>query len=68
MFLTFVPFFNAEAAPLTFRSFIIVTESPSCNMFPFESLTTNSSSFPAFSVPGVHSCAHSGQTKRFPSS
>src|SRR5699024_49358 len=65
IFFTFVPIFIDEDAPFTLRSLTTVTESPSFTTFPFTSFITFSSSLLA---SGDHSYAHSGQTKRLPSS
>ena len=65
IFFTFVPIFIDDDAPFTLRSLTTVTESPSFNTFPFTSFITFSSSLLASCD---HSYAHSGQTKRLPSS
>src|SRR5690606_7758547 len=67
MFFTLVPTFTTADEPLTFRSLMTVTVSPSCRTLPTESLMTRSSEAGAAS-PGTHSWAHSGQTSRAPSS
>lgn len=43
MFLIMVPRFSPLLEPLTFRSFVMVTESPSVKMVPLLSLTISSS-------------------------
>lgn len=57
-----------DEVPFTLRSLVTVTESPSFKIFPFASLITFVSSLFSVSDSKVHSWAHSGQTKRFPSS
>ena len=64
---TFVPIFILEELPFTLRSLTTVTASPSFNMFPLTSLITFSSAAAA-SDSLDHSCAHSGQTNKLPSS
>ena len=67
MFFTLVPILSGVEAPFTLRVFTMVTESPSASSVPLASFTTSFSSSWAASSPGVHSWAHSGQT-RWPAS
>src|SRR5690606_42028843 len=69
MFLTLVPTLTTRDEPLTFRSLMTVTVSPSCSTLPAESLMTLASSSPACAAASAdHSWAHSGQTSIWPSS
>ena len=67
MFLTRVPCLRSFGAPLTFKSLIKVTVSPSANLLPFASIATTASSTSVCSA-GFHSYAHSGQIRSAPSS
>ena len=64
---TLVPCLMTMELPLTLRSLIRTTVSPSCNTAPLASLTlrVSSAASPSFSV---HSNAHSGQMYWLPSS
>src|SRR5690606_28401842 len=61
MFFTLVPTFTTEEDPLTFRSLITVTVSPSCSSLPTASRTTRACGSAGAAAAIGHSCAHSGQ-------
>src|SRR5690606_30161812 len=68
MLRTFVPIFTTPPEPLSLRSLMTVTVSPSLRILPAESFQTRSWAAGASASCADHSCAHSGQTKRGPSS
>src|SRR5688500_9645059 len=67
MFLTFVPTLTTADEPLTFKSLITMTVSPSLSSVPLASRMVFSPLSPV-SLPAVHSWPHSGQLYRFRSS
>ena len=68
MLLTLVPCLSTVDEPLTFRSLMRTTASPSCNTWPLESFTTASpSSSAALAAACGHSKPQSAQTKLAPS-
>jgi len=69
MLLTFVPFLSTIDEPLTFRSLMRMTESPSTKMLPLTSRMTPSvsASVPCASSTAGHSKLQSGQTLLMPS-
>src|SRR5690606_27741810 len=66
MFLTLVPTLTTDEEPLTLRSLITVTVSPSANSLPLASRTVFASL--SWTSPGTHSWPHSGQINWAPSS
>ncbi|MCY1289744.1 hypothetical protein D9M69_374950 [compost metagenome] len=68
MFFTLVPTFTTSDEPLTLRSLITLTVSPSCRTLPTESLITLTSLAASLAASADHSWAHSGQTSSAPSS
>src|SRR5581483_9425038 len=65
MFLTLVPPLTTDDEPLTFRSLITMTLSPSASVLPLASRTPGSSEVSAGPpAAALHSWAHSGHTQR----
>src|SRR5215468_8277211 len=65
MFLTLVPPLTTDDDPLTLRSLITMTLSPSASGLPLASRTPGSCDASAAApASALHSCAHSGQTHR----
>src|SRR5690606_33476821 len=66
--LTLVPTLTTDEEPLTLRSLMTVTVSPTCRTLPTESLIILSPSSASAASVGDHSWAHSGQISSGPSS
>src|SRR5215207_1249109 len=65
MFLTLVPPLTTDDDPLTLRSLMTMTLSPSTSRLPLISRTPGSGEVSAAAAASaLHSCAHSGQTHR----